>query len=144
MDPLMLIPQPKAPASGFWQITSLLHIPIGQGVVLNGEVAQSDNLAKTMAAVVRKAKGSVKEVALSVDAHLVFQIPLGPVTHYFGARWELNFISLPKNPNTLDFQDIEVRRVLQLLADLRDINLVVSENVTGNLSLRLKDISISL
>jgi hypothetical protein len=78
MDPLMLIPQPKAPASGFWQIASLLHIPIGQGVVLNGEVAQSDNLAKTMAAVVRKAKGSVKEVALSVDAHLVFQIPLGP------------------------------------------------------------------
>ena len=44
-------------------------------------------------------------------------------------------------PLTLDFQDIEVRRVLQLLADLRDINLVVSENVTGNLSLRLKDIS---
>ncbi len=44
-------------------------------------------------------------------------------------------------PLTLDFQDIEVRRVLQLLADLRGINLVVSENVTGNLSLRLKDIS---
>ena len=44
-------------------------------------------------------------------------------------------------PLTLDFQDIEVRRVLQLLADLRDINLVVSESVTGNLSLRLKDIS---
>lgn len=44
-------------------------------------------------------------------------------------------------PLTLDFQDIEVRRVLQLLADLRDINLVVSERVTGNLSLRLKDIS---
>jgi type II secretory pathway component HofQ len=44
-------------------------------------------------------------------------------------------------PLTLDFQDIEVRRVLQLLADLRDINLVVSESVTGNLSLRLKNIS---
>ena len=44
-------------------------------------------------------------------------------------------------PLTLDFQDIEVRRVLQLLADLRDINLVVSESVAGNVSIRLKDIS---
>jgi len=119
----MLIPQPKAPASGFWQIASLLHIPIGQGVVLNGEVAQSDNLAKTMAAVVRKAKGSVKEVALSVDAHLVFQIPLGPVTHYFGARWELNFISLPKNPNTLVLQDAQAIQLTQQLISQQEIDL---------------------
>ena len=123
MDPLMLIPQPKAPASGFWQIASLLHIPVGQGVVLNGEVAQSDKLANAMAAVVREAKGAVKEVALSVDAHLVFQIPLGPVAHYFGARWELNFDSLPKNPNTLVLQDAQAIQLTQQLISQQDIEL---------------------
>jgi Tfp pilus assembly PilM family ATPase len=123
MDPLMLIPQPKAPASGFWQIASLLHIPVGQGVVLNGEVAQSDKLANAMAAVVREAKGAVKEVALSVDAHLVFQIPLRPVAHYFGARWELNFDSLPKNPNTLVLQDAQAIQLTQQLISQQDIEL---------------------
>ena len=123
MDPLMLIPQPKAPASGFWQIASLLHIPVGQGVVLNGEVAQSDKLANAMAAVVREAKGAVKEVALSVDAHLVFQIPLGPVAHYFGARWAQNFDSLPKNPSTFVLQDAQAIELTQQLISQQDIEL---------------------
>ena len=130
MDPLMLIPQPKAPASGFWQIASLLHIPVGQGVVLNGEVAQSDKLANAMAAVVREAKGAVKEVALSVDAHLVFQIPLGPVAHYFGARWELNFDSLPKNPNTLVLQDAQAIQLTQQLISQQDIEPVSYTHLT--------------
>jgi len=41
---------------------------------------------------------------------------------------------------SLDFQDIEVRRVLQLLADFTNINLVASDSVGGNISLRLKDV----
>ena len=123
MDPLMLIPQPKAPASGFWQIASLLHIPLAQGLVINGEVAQQDKLAHAMAAVVQQAKGAAKEVALSVDAHLVFQIPLGPVAHYFGARWAQNFDSLPKNPSTLVLQDAHAIQVTQQLISQQDIEL---------------------
>ncbi len=41
---------------------------------------------------------------------------------------------------SLNFQDIEVRSVLQLLADFTGLNLVVSDSVTGNLTLRLKNV----
>lgn len=41
---------------------------------------------------------------------------------------------------SLDFQDIEVRRVLQLLADFTGINMVASDSVQGNITLRLKDV----
>ena len=41
---------------------------------------------------------------------------------------------------SLDFQDIEVRRVLQLLADFANTNLVASDSVGGNISIRLKDV----
>lgn len=49
-------------------------------------------------------------------------------THYVG------------NKISLDFQDIEVRRVLQLLADFTGINMVASDTVQGNITLRLKDV----
>src|SRR5690606_3658486 len=39
-----------------------------------------------------------------------------------------------------DFQDIEVRRVLQLLADFTEINMVAADTVQGNITLRLKDV----
>jgi type IV pilus assembly protein PilQ len=41
---------------------------------------------------------------------------------------------------SLTFQDIEVRAVLQLLADFTGLNMVVSDNVSGNISLRLKNV----
>ncbi len=41
---------------------------------------------------------------------------------------------------SLNFQDIEVRSVLQLLADFTDKNIVVSDTVKGNITLRLKDV----
>ena len=44
------------------------------------------------------------------------------------------------NKISLDFQDIEVRRVLQLLADFTGINMVAADTVQGNITLRLKDV----
>ncbi|MFK8082085.1 MAG: type IV pilus secretin PilQ [Granulosicoccus sp.] len=41
---------------------------------------------------------------------------------------------------SLNFQDIEVRSVLQLLADFTDLNIVVSDSVAGKLTLRLKNV----
>ncbi|MFW1754663.1 type IV pilus secretin PilQ [Acinetobacter wanghuae] len=41
---------------------------------------------------------------------------------------------------SLDFQDIEVRRVLQLLADFTNINMVAADSVQGNITLRLKEV----
>jgi len=41
---------------------------------------------------------------------------------------------------SLNFQDIEVRSVLQLIADFTGINIVVSDTVRGSLTLRLKNV----
>lgn len=40
-------------------------------------------------------------------------------------------------PISINFQDIPVRSVLQLIADYNEFNLVVSDSVTGNMTLRL-------
>ncbi len=41
---------------------------------------------------------------------------------------------------TFNFQDIPVRSVLQLIADVSDLNIVVADNVGGNLTLRLTNV----
>jgi len=41
---------------------------------------------------------------------------------------------------SLNFQDIEVRAVLQLIADFTGLNMVTSDSVKGNLTLRLKNV----
>lgn len=41
---------------------------------------------------------------------------------------------------SLNFQDIEVRAVLQILADFTGLNIVVSDSVQGNLTLRLQNV----
>jgi type IV pilus assembly protein PilQ len=40
-------------------------------------------------------------------------------------------------PVTFNFQDVPVRTVLQLIAELSDLNIVASDTVTGNVTLRL-------
>lgn len=54
--------------------------------------------------------------------------PINKKKHYKGKKLSLNF------------QDIEVRSVLQLLADFTNKNIVVSDSVKGNITLRLKDV----
>ncbi len=41
---------------------------------------------------------------------------------------------------SLNFQNIDVRAVLQLIADFTGLNMVVSDSVSGNLTLRLKNV----
>ena len=41
---------------------------------------------------------------------------------------------------SLNFQDIEVRSVLQLIADFTGTNIVVSDTVTGNITLRMQNV----
>ncbi|MCB5188757.1 type IV pilus secretin PilQ [Methylobacillus caricis] len=41
---------------------------------------------------------------------------------------------------SLNFQNIDVRSVLQVIADFTGLNIVTSDTVTGNLTLRLKDV----
>ncbi|WP_171525864.1 MULTISPECIES: type IV pilus secretin PilQ [Acinetobacter] len=81
--------------------------------------------------------GSYEYMAYQTDNKLTVSLkrpedknPLRPkaANHYTGKKI------------SLDFQDIEVRRVLQLLADFTEINMVAADTVQGNITLRLKDV----
>ncbi|CAM3143637.1 type IV pilus secretin PilQ [Vibrio tubiashii] len=52
-----------------------------------------------------------------------------------------SLLDKPGKKLSLNFQDIPVRNVLQLIAHYNDFNLVVSDSVTGNLTLRLEEVS---
>jgi len=54
-----------------------------------------------------------------------------------GQTGEVNYSS---KPISINFQDIPVRNVLQLIAEYNDFNLVVSDSVQGNVTLRLDDV----
>ncbi|MFA5083569.1 MAG: AMIN domain-containing protein, partial [Hydrogenophilaceae bacterium] len=41
---------------------------------------------------------------------------------------------------SLDFQNVEVRAVLKVIADFTGLNIVAAESVTGNITLRLKEV----
>lgn len=41
---------------------------------------------------------------------------------------------------SLNFQDVDVRSVLQVIADFTDFNIITSDSVQGSLTLRLKDV----
>jgi type II secretory pathway component HofQ len=43
-------------------------------------------------------------------------------------------------PMSLDFQDIQVRNALMVIADFTGMNVVVSDSVTGSMTLRLRNV----
>lgn len=49
-------------------------------------------------------------------------------------------IAYKGKPISINFQDVPVRNVLQLIAEYNDFNLVVSDSVQGNVTLRLDDV----
>lgn len=82
-------------------------------------------------------KGKFEQLSYQSDNSLVVEVK--PVTEepkqaqkdQFGYKGE---------KLSLNFQNIEVRSVLQLLADFTGMNLVTSDTVKGNLTLRLKNV----
>ncbi len=85
--------------------------------------------------IVIHAHGNFDQLAYQADSQYVVEVkPKSEVAgtegkkHYSGQRL------------TLDFQNIDVRSVLQLLADTGGQNIVVSDAVTGNLTLRLQNV----
>jgi type IV pilus assembly protein PilQ len=84
-----------------------------------------------------EAKGSWEHSAYQSDTQLVIDVKpikedpnkLGQgVQAYRGERLSLNF------------QNVEVRAVLQVIADFTGLNIITSDTVSGNLTLRLKDV----
>lgn len=94
-------------------------------------------------------RGSDTRLILSTSGkfeHLAYQsektlmIEVKPIVENAQAAENKDQFGYKGEKLSLNFQNIEVRAVLQLLADFTGMNLVTSDTVQGNLTLRLKNV----
>jgi len=95
-------------------------------------VQQGPNIAISIAA-----KGNYDYLAYQADQTLTVNV--NPITEKELASRE-DVFKYKGEKLSLNFQDIEVRSVLQLIADFTDLNLVASDTVSGRITLRLKNV----
>ena len=85
-----------------------------------------------------KAIGDFEQIAYQTDN--LFTIDVKPLAILSAAEKQKNEFAFKGERLSLNFQNIEVRAVLQLIADFTDKNLITSDTVTGNVTLRLKNV----
>lgn len=90
------------------------------------------------ARIVLKNKGDYGHFAYQVDHHFI--VDVFPLTEEEIKAQKLKKKVFTGKRISLNFQDIPVRSVLQLLAEFTGINMVVSDTVKGNITLRLNNI----
>ncbi|PWG64817.1 type IV pilus secretin PilQ [Spiribacter halobius] len=84
------------------------------------------------------AEGEYDQIAYQADN--TFTIELQPITEAEQERRAREEPEYTGERLSLNFQDIEVRSVLQLIADFTGLNIVVSDSVSGNITLRLQNV----
>jgi type IV pilus assembly protein PilQ len=82
--------------------------------------------------------GDFEHLAYQTDR--IYTIEVAPISKEEKEKKKKSKFGYTGDRLSLNFQDIEVRSVLQLLADFTGLNLVVSDSVVGNLTLRLKNV----
>ncbi len=82
--------------------------------------------------------GEFEHLAYQTDK--VYTVEVAPISKEEEEKRKKEKFGFTGERLSLNFQDIEVRSVLQLLADFTGLNMVVSDSVEGNLTLRLKNV----
>ena len=82
--------------------------------------------------------GAYDYLAYQADNKLTLSVK--PLTREETERRQADRFTYKGEKLSLNFQDIEVRSVLQLIADFTDLNLVASDTVSGNITLRLQNV----
>lgn len=77
---------------------------------------------------------------LAYQSDDLFTLEVKPISEADQEQAEKDKFGYTGERLSLNFQNIEVRAVLQLIADFTGLNLVASDTVTGNLTLRLKNV----
>jgi type IV pilus assembly protein PilQ len=77
---------------------------------------------------------------LAYQANNMFAIEFRPLSLAEKEKLQKERLVYSGERLSLNFQQIEVRAVLQLLADFTDFNLVTSDSVTGSITLRLQNV----
>lgn len=91
-------------------------------------------------------KTSILIEPLGVYDYLAYQtdnkltVSVKPLTQDEADQRKVDSFSYTGEKLSLNFQDIDVRSVLQLIADFTDLNLVASDTVAGNITLRLQNV----
>ena len=80
-------------------------------------------------------KGQWEHNAYQTDTQFVIEVKPVSVTAAAAQRGRYTGEKL-----SLNFQNVEVRSVLNVIADFTDLNIITSDTVTGNITLRLKDV----
>lgn len=76
----------------------------------------------------------------SYQSGKLLTIELRPLTRVQKEEIKKKTFTYTGDKLTLNFQDIPVRSVLQILADFTNLNIVASDTVKGNVTLRLEDV----
>ena len=84
------------------------------------------------------AKGDYEHLAYQAERQ--FTVEVKPVTKTEKKAAKKNELGYSGEKLSLNFQDIEVRSALQIIADFTGLNMVVSDSVKGSISLRLKNV----
>ncbi|MBA1262248.1 type IV pilus secretin PilQ [Stutzerimonas sp. NM35] len=82
--------------------------------------------------------GRYDYLAYQTDDKLTISIK--PLTETEAEQRKAEHFTYSGEKLSLNFQDIDVRSVLQLIADFTDLNLVASDTVSGNITLRLQNV----
>ncbi|MBC6905834.1 type IV pilus secretin PilQ [Saccharophagus sp. K07] len=98
-------------------------------------VAASSNSVRSSLSI--KASGEYDYLAYQADNEYVISVK--PLTRAELEEKKAQF-AYTGEKLSLNFQNIEVRSVLQLIADVTDLNLVASDTVKGNITLRLDNV----
>lgn len=77
---------------------------------------------------------------IAYQSDRTFTLEVKPITKEELERQARDKFGFTGERLSLNFQDIEVRSVLQLIADFTGLNVVVSDSVSGSLTLRLKNV----
>lgn len=77
---------------------------------------------------------------LAYQADNKLTISVKPLTQVEAEKRKAESFAYSGEKLSLNFQDIDVRSVLQLIADFTDLNLVASDTVSGNITLRLQNV----
>jgi len=82
--------------------------------------------------------GDYEHLAYQTDQ--LYTVEVRPLSKAEKEKMEKEKLVFSGDRLSLNFQDIEVRSVLQLLADFTGLNMVTSDTVTGRITLRLKNV----
>ena len=82
-----------------------------------------------------QARGRWEQSAYQTDNRFIVEVK--PIVEQAQAKAKFGYTG---EKLSLNFQNVEVRAVLQVIADFTGLNIITSDTVSGNLTLRLKDV----